>query len=230
MTEQFLIRKGGYFYRPNAQGYTSNPSEAGRYSREEAEKLTHPNGPDGPRDELDYIEAPALSASNPVATELRARLGAIPEGGTGLFLPIEEIAAIADALDFQHEKIREMAGTVDNAFEARDEAFRNAELMDRADQLVISRMIATIKLARHFLMRPFLVPDGDKVRAYLADYIDLEGWGPMPWPQGIPSAERALHSLGYISIAGFVARSAAHNPERNPTDEKRSDDAQRPGD
>jgi hypothetical protein len=51
--EGWLIYKGGRgWYRPNAQGYTSNPAEAGRYSREDALSYSHPNGLDGPRDGL----------------------------------------------------------------------------------------------------------------------------------------------------------------------------------
>lgn len=52
----YLIRKGSFFYRSNAQGYTANTDDAGRYSLEEAERLTHPNGPDGPRDGLTYVD------------------------------------------------------------------------------------------------------------------------------------------------------------------------------
>lgn len=32
----FLIRKRGYFYRPNEQGYTANIAEAGRYPEAQA--------------------------------------------------------------------------------------------------------------------------------------------------------------------------------------------------
>lgn len=32
----WYIRKGGYFYRPNASGYTEEPAAAGRYTYEEA--------------------------------------------------------------------------------------------------------------------------------------------------------------------------------------------------
>ncbi|SDG35618.1 hypothetical protein [Pelagibacterium luteolum] len=47
----WLIHKAGRgWYRPNAQGYTNKTSEAGRYSRDEAESYSHPNGWDGPRD------------------------------------------------------------------------------------------------------------------------------------------------------------------------------------
>lgn len=56
--ERYLIRKGAYYYRPGSCGYTSKISEAGRYTLEEAISLTHPNGPDGPRDGLDYIPVP----------------------------------------------------------------------------------------------------------------------------------------------------------------------------
>jgi hypothetical protein len=51
----YLIRKGGYFYRPNAQGYTASKAEAGRYTLAEAWSHSHPNGPDGPRDGIDHM-------------------------------------------------------------------------------------------------------------------------------------------------------------------------------
>lgn len=34
---EWLIRKDGYFYRPNCQGYTTRKIEAGRYTKEKAE-------------------------------------------------------------------------------------------------------------------------------------------------------------------------------------------------
>ncbi len=63
--ERYLIRKGGYFYRPNAQGYTGCKAEAGRYTLEEAVSLTHPNGPDGPRDDLSYMLDDTPTPSKP---------------------------------------------------------------------------------------------------------------------------------------------------------------------
>jgi hypothetical protein len=67
MDRVYLIRKGGYFYRPNSQGYTVSPYEAGRYTLSEAESITHPNGPDGPRDGMSYVHesevAPPVSRS-----------------------------------------------------------------------------------------------------------------------------------------------------------------------
>lgn len=51
----YLIRKHGGYYRPNARGYTTSAIVAGRYTQEQAERETHPNGPDGPRDGITYI-------------------------------------------------------------------------------------------------------------------------------------------------------------------------------
>lgn len=34
----YAVRKEGYYYRPNAHGYTSRIEEAGRYSKEEARR------------------------------------------------------------------------------------------------------------------------------------------------------------------------------------------------
>jgi len=51
----FLIVKQGCYYRPNSQGYTPSAVAAGRYTKEDAEDITHPNGADGPRDGMFYI-------------------------------------------------------------------------------------------------------------------------------------------------------------------------------
>ncbi|MDE4274723.1 hypothetical protein PXK58_09070 [Phaeobacter gallaeciensis] len=53
--ERFFIRKNGVYYRPNSRGYTTSAISAGLYTQEEAEKITHPNGQDGPRDGMSYI-------------------------------------------------------------------------------------------------------------------------------------------------------------------------------
>lgn len=55
MSDDFLIRKGAYWYRPNAQGYTANVNEAGLFTREEALLYTYPNGPNGSRDGLEFF-------------------------------------------------------------------------------------------------------------------------------------------------------------------------------
>lgn len=55
---EYLICKYGKYYRPNAQGYTGNVAEAGRYTLAEAIRHSHPNGPYGPRDGITYELAP----------------------------------------------------------------------------------------------------------------------------------------------------------------------------
>ena len=42
---EYLLMKRGYYYRPNAQGYTSSIFDAGLYSRQEAvERCEHSSG------------------------------------------------------------------------------------------------------------------------------------------------------------------------------------------
>lgn len=60
--DQYLIRKNGMYYCPNAQGYTSSAAEAGRYTLAEAISHSHPNGPDGPRDGIIYELVPTCAA------------------------------------------------------------------------------------------------------------------------------------------------------------------------
>lgn len=62
--QMYLICKYGGYYRPNCRGYTSSIDEAGRYTLAEAEKETHPNGADGPRDGMTYIPAPPVKADS----------------------------------------------------------------------------------------------------------------------------------------------------------------------
>ena len=80
-TPEYLICKYGGYYRPNCQGYTNDFFAAGRYTLEEAERETHPNGPDGPRDGMAYIHQdkvrrelidPAVIAALPEARALIA--------------------------------------------------------------------------------------------------------------------------------------------------------------
>jgi len=65
----WLIHKAGRgWYRTNAQGYTSSPADADRYSRANALKYSHPNGPDGPRDGLSIkheSEVPGAVSTRP---------------------------------------------------------------------------------------------------------------------------------------------------------------------
>jgi DNA-binding NtrC family response regulator len=62
----WLIHKAGRgWYRPNAQGYTNDTAQAGRYSHEEALSYSHPNGWKGPRDGMTIIHEDALPAALP---------------------------------------------------------------------------------------------------------------------------------------------------------------------
>lgn len=73
---EWLVRKGGYFYRPNGAGYTTRKIEAGRYTKAEAvlEAAVEPlhmtvlhesEIPDEPA-----ISAPPASGWSPAMTEL----------------------------------------------------------------------------------------------------------------------------------------------------------------
>lgn len=68
--DEYLICKYGMYYRPNAQGYTGNVAEAGRYTLDEAIRHSHPNGPDGPRDGITYKLAPPVPTLTEAAGEL----------------------------------------------------------------------------------------------------------------------------------------------------------------
>lgn len=43
IVSQWTLMKRGYYYRPNAQGYTSNLAEAGRYTEAEAKQHVYPH-------------------------------------------------------------------------------------------------------------------------------------------------------------------------------------------
>ncbi|MEG8224021.1 hypothetical protein OSJ57_26045, partial [Sphingomonas sp. HH69] len=95
---KYLICKGGAYYRPNAQGYTRNRSEAGRYTLEEAISHSHPNGSDGPRDGITYELDTAPPSPPPGGGNLREAREVIAysviEGSAG-------IRAAEHAKDFQ---------------------------------------------------------------------------------------------------------------------------------
>jgi len=64
---EWLIHKAGRgWYRPNASGYTNCPASAGRYSYAEAVDLSHPNGPDGPRDGMTILHVSDLPRRAPI--------------------------------------------------------------------------------------------------------------------------------------------------------------------
>lgn len=77
----YLIYKGGRgWYRRNAEGYTPNPAEAGRFSLADAVRYSHPNGPDGPRDGItfqreDFVPGAIPAAVEPVAWQVNYEYG-----------------------------------------------------------------------------------------------------------------------------------------------------------
>ena len=81
---KYLICKGGAYYRPNAQGYTRNRAEAGRYTLEEAISHSHPNGPDGPRDGITYELDTATPSPGFGGGDLREALSGIREWIAGI--------------------------------------------------------------------------------------------------------------------------------------------------
>ena len=52
--EYLIFKAGRGWYRPDSKGYTSFKFDAGRYSEDEAKRITNPNGLGGPRDGMRY--------------------------------------------------------------------------------------------------------------------------------------------------------------------------------
>jgi len=86
----YLIRKGGYYYGPDSRGYTTSAIQAGRYTLEEAQSISHPNGCEGPRDGMSFIHEDGVSDHDWVAYRAlltraetaEARLAEVVEGIT----------------------------------------------------------------------------------------------------------------------------------------------------
>lgn len=103
----YLIRKRGAFYRPNAEGYTMNRAEAGRYTLAEAISHSHPNGSDGPRDGIDYMLAndPDKTDANPATDPTRA-VATEPQEVTVAPIDVNAAASLDDALGFLTDRER----------------------------------------------------------------------------------------------------------------------------
>lgn len=60
----WLIHKAGRgWYRPDAQGYTNDTQQAGRYTYEDALSYSHPNGWAGPRDGIIVLHESRINAA-----------------------------------------------------------------------------------------------------------------------------------------------------------------------
>lgn len=88
----YLIRKRGAYYRPNAQGYTTSVSEAGRYTLADAVRHSHPNGPDGPRDGITYVHEDEVTGGT-TTPETLPDLKTCPFCGEGLVISRSRLAA-----------------------------------------------------------------------------------------------------------------------------------------
>lgn len=68
----YLIHKAGRgWYRPEAEGYTLNSDEAGRFSLSDANAHSYPNGLSGPRDGITYTHESKVGAGSSCEKDLR---------------------------------------------------------------------------------------------------------------------------------------------------------------
>lgn len=68
----YLIHKSGRgWYRPEAEGYTLEVDEAGRFTHADAFNSSHPNGPDGPRDGITFKHESEVQGGSNCEKDLR---------------------------------------------------------------------------------------------------------------------------------------------------------------
>lgn len=110
----YLIRKGAYWYRPHCSGYTDSAISAGRYTLEEAELYSHPNGKDGPRDGMsicheddltspDWLKYAALRSEvtdlQNTVTRLTRELGAARDAEAAAIVDCENCGFVPEKTD-----------------------------------------------------------------------------------------------------------------------------------
>lgn len=137
---RYLIRKQGYFYRPNSHGYTQEKHAAGRYTLADAEKITHPNGPDGPRDGMSFVHESEVPDDPQVAAPLACT-------GCGNAWTEAELAAIRannpKILSCCPERNMQPMSAPDTSTK------RAVELAEAAEVLLISLPLTLTSLRRH---------------------------------------------------------------------------------
>ena len=104
---RYLIRKHGSYYRPNSEGYTTSAIQAGRYTLAESVVITHPNGPNGPRDGMTYVHEDEVRDDDLVAyrflqvenAALQSRVAELEAANRGLVRLNEATEARAEAAE-----------------------------------------------------------------------------------------------------------------------------------
>ncbi|MCV2449403.1 hypothetical protein [Paracoccus sp. DMF] len=116
LSHGWLIHKAGRgWYRPNAKGYTGCIAEAGRYSHEDALAYSHPNGWDGPRDNI-TIKHESEVAHQPQPSETVAEASRLI-GEARLWLDTGFDLA-GETLEYSPESISQILDRLDAALRA----------------------------------------------------------------------------------------------------------------
>lgn len=72
--EEYVLLKRGYFYRPNAAGYTDRIAEAGRYSLEEAQLHEYPHDEPVTKQKIEPLPySTDIAAAWPVVEKMKER-------------------------------------------------------------------------------------------------------------------------------------------------------------
>lgn len=109
-------------------------------------------------------------------------------GLTEVVMSTEEVRALAQVIDHQHNLLR-VAQVNQNGF---------AQALERQDLV--------IRLARMYALNALIMPDGDAVKAFLRAYIDDGKLAAIPWPSELPTVCRFLMDLGFMDIGGRVTK------------------------
>ena len=192
----YLIRKGGYYYRPNSQGYTVSKDEAGRYTLKEAINITHPNGPDGPRDGMSY----ELSAAKEGYDSSECATHGESDNLMGMCCMNTKTAQAAEL-----EALRRDVAPVRHWYESDEHPPRpDAEVLkdivadlqsDRAENLKLRARVAALEGAAAKVL-PFNVENGpDYASVYFGDGSTHSTQAMTMNPQGWFDLEAALRAL-----------------------------------
>lgn len=192
----YLIRKGGYYYRPNSQGYTVSKDEAGRYTLKEAINITHPNGPDGPRDGMSYELSAAKEGYD--SSECATHGESDNLMGMCCMNTIAAQAAELEALRGEVEPVRHWYESDEHSPRSDVEVLKDivADLQsDRAENLKLRARVAALEGAAAKVL-PFDVENGpDYASVYFGDGSTHSTQAMTMNPQDWFDLEAALRAL-----------------------------------